>query len=74
MLVYHGPLGKDFPVLWRTPLLLRLLPTCSWSAFFVLLFLFLGRFYLDHRVAIQDIDRCLVVEARENLPIGVTDI
>ena len=65
MLVRHGPLGKDFPVLTRTPLPLRLRPTCSWSAFFVLLFLFLGLFSLDHRVAMQDIDRCLLVKARE---------
>ena len=38
--------------------------------FFFSFFLFLGLFFLDHHVAMQDIDRCVVVKAREKLPIG----
>ena len=69
MLAFHGPFGKYFLILLRTPLLLRLLPTCSWSVFLSLSF-FSWSFSIDHRVAMRDIDRCLVVEAREKLPIG----
>ena len=67
MLVYHGPLEKDSSAaVLATDLLM--------VGFFFLFFSFLGIFSLDHRVSMQDINRCLLVEAREKLPIGVTDL
>ena len=74
MLVYHGPLERTFPY----SCVLLSCCTCYRLAhgrfLFLIFFSFLVFFSLDHRVAMQCIDRCLVVEAREKLPIGVTDL